>query len=58
MNEQDDAMDERDDITIGDDGAEAEGATPERVFDEDKTYRNLPLIVIVGRPVTCSRRWS
>jgi GTP-binding protein len=25
-------------------------AASERMFDEDKTYRNLPLIVIVGRP--------
>lgn len=26
------------------------GETAARVFDEDKTYRNLPLLVIVGRP--------
>lgn len=29
---------------------EGTDSVPERAFDEDKVYRNLPLIVIVGRP--------
>lgn len=32
------------------DAAPAEGVPAARAFDEDKTYRNLPLLVIVGRP--------
>jgi GTP-binding protein len=28
----------------------ADGEIPARTFDEEKTYRNLPLLVIVGRP--------
>ncbi|HNY21284.1 MAG TPA: ribosome biogenesis GTPase Der [Treponemataceae bacterium] len=38
---------------IDNDGAPLDADSPEiaeREFDEDKTYRNLPLIVIVGRP--------